>query len=286
MSKKLDEIKKLVVFSKKDIAGTNIVKILMDKFNFVKTDEIFDDNPIYEKDDISIVGCRNDAIHLKYLNVFKPEICVFASRHKSESEKPTLTCHSPGNFSTAEAGGNERELSIAPALYLHKAMNLLKIYGGSLPHNGYDISFEVTHHGPTNLSFPVIFVEVGSSEKQWNDNSACEVVSCVIYEILTNKIQDVQDVQEVKIPTAIGFGGPHYAPNFTKISDKIATGHIAPKYAVDFLNKEMIEQMINKTIPKPDFAVLDWKGLRGSERRNIIKILDDLGVEWKKTSDF
>ena len=104
-------IKKLIIFSKKDIAGTNIVKILIDNFNFVKTSEIYDGAPVYRKDDISVVGCKIDAIRLDYLNVFKPEICVFASRHRSESGKPTLTCHSPGNFSTPGAGGNERELS-------------------------------------------------------------------------------------------------------------------------------------------------------------------------------
>lgn len=275
MSKSLQKIKKLVVFSKKDIAGTNIVKILIDKFNFSETGEAFDGFPVYGKNDISIACGKNDAIYLDHLNIFKPEICVFASRHRSESKKPTLTCHSPGNFSTPGAGGNERELSYAPALYLQKAINLLKIYGNNIP---YDVSFEVTHHGPTNLSFPVIFIEVGSCEEQWNDLSACEVAADVIYEILTRDIKEV--------PTAIGFGGPHYAPNFTKISDKIAAGHIAPKYAADFLDRKMIEQMIEKTVPRPDFAVIDWKGLKGSRRRNIIEILDDFGLEWKKTGDF
>lgn len=271
----LSHIKKLIVFSKKDIAGTNIVKILIDKYNFVKTRETYEDAPVYKKDKIFVVGCKNDAIHLDYLNVFKPEICVFASRHRSESGKPSLTCHSPGNFSTPGAGGNERELAFAPALYLQKAINLLKIHGEKIQ---YPVSYEITHHGPTNLLFPVIFVEVGSTEEQWNSLAACESAADVIYEILTCDIE--------KVPAAIGFGGPHYAPNFTKISDNVAVGHIAPKYAVDLLDKEMIEQMLNKTVPKPDFAVIDWKGLKGSQRRNIIKILDELGVEWKKTSEF
>ena len=116
-----EEIKKLIAFSKNDTAGTNIVKILIDEFNFSRTGEIFDNNPIYKNNDISIVCCNGGAIYADHLNIFNPEICVFASRHRSESKKPTLTCHSPGNFSSADAGGNVRELAFAPALYLQKA---------------------------------------------------------------------------------------------------------------------------------------------------------------------
>jgi len=275
MSDELREIKKLVVFSEKDVAGANIVKILIEKFNFIKTGSLFDDFPIYSKGDVSIVRCAGSSIHASHLDIFNPGICVFASRHKSESKKLALTCHSPGNYSTADAGGKVRELSYAPALYLQKAMNLLKIYGEKLP---YDVSFEVTHHGPTNLSFPVLFVEVGSAEEQWNDPQACEAAANVIYEILTTEISESL--------AAIGFGGPHYAPNFTKISDKIALGHIAPKYAFDSLDREMIEEMVKKTVPAPKLAVFDWRGLKGKERRSIIVILDELKIEWKKTSDF
>jgi len=55
MSDELREIKKLVVFSEKDVAGANIVKILIEKFNFIKTGSLFDDFPIYSKGDVSIV---------------------------------------------------------------------------------------------------------------------------------------------------------------------------------------------------------------------------------------
>jgi D-tyrosyl-tRNA(Tyr) deacylase len=58
-----------------------------------------------------------------------------------------------------------------------------------------------------------------------------------------------------------------------------------PKHAVEYASRDMVLQMIEKTTPKPDFAVLDWKGMRGDERRKVIGILSDLNIPWKKTSE-
>jgi len=44
----------------------------------------------------------------------------------------------------------------------------------------------------------------------------------------------------------------------------------------------MIVQMIKKTSPEPDFALIDWKGLNSLGKNTITKILDDAGVEWKR----
>ncbi len=40
----------------------------------------------------------------------------------------------------------------------------------------YEVSYECTHHGPS-LNVPAMFVELGSSEKQWNDSRAAEAVA-------------------------------------------------------------------------------------------------------------
>ncbi|ODS37327.1 MAG: hypothetical protein A7316_05570 [Candidatus Altiarchaeales archaeon WOR_SM1_86-2] len=278
---------KLIAFSQRDLAGKNIAKILVEKFGFEETNKEFDGYPVYKRGDIQVIGCKEDTIQLDYLNKFAcPEICVIASRHKSASGKETLTCHSTGNFGAAEAGGNDRELAIAPAVYLREAllsMQKEKENGGL---KEYDVTLEVTHHGPTNLPFPVLFIEVGSSKEQWSDQGACEAVANSIYGILSSGVKEDKVV--------IGFGGPHYAPNFTKLLSKsfrksfiknISVGHIAPKYAVDTIDKNLIKQMISKTTPKPEFAVLDWKGLKWEHRERVIGILNELGFEWKKISD-
>ena len=258
-----------------DLAGKNIAKILIEKFDFKKTKFA-----TYKKGDITLYACKESVLFMDPSDEFQPDLCVVASRHKSESGRPTLSAHPTGNWGKAEMGGKDKELAIAPALYLRESLLLLqKLRIEKNLDYGYDVSLEVTHHGPT-LNFPLLFVEVGSTENQWKDKIACEVVASTIYEILMKEIKS--------IPTAIGFGGPHYAPNFTKLilNKEIAVGHIAPKYAIDLLDESMIRQMIDKTIPRPKIAILDWKGLKKEQRSKIIGILDDIGMEWKKVKDF
>jgi len=48
----------------------------------------------------------------------------------------------------------------------------------------------------------------------------------------------------------------------------------------------MIKEAITKTEEEVDFVVFDWKGLGTSEQRQeIIKILDKLYINHKRTSD-
>ncbi|MFC2153878.1 D-aminoacyl-tRNA deacylase [Candidatus Altiarchaeota archaeon] len=229
--------------------------------------------------DVQLREFDHSLLYLESWGEELPEIMVVASRHRAESGKPTLTCHVTGNFGGADYGGKQGHLQQGHALYLRESLQALQRARErhSLQHA---VSFEVTHHGPTDLPFPLIFVEVGSCEEQWHDNVACQAVAESILEIVRKEPSIV--------PTAIGFGGPHYAPNFTEalVASEIAFGHIAPKYAVDFINKAMIVQMIEKTVPKPELAILDWKGLKGEEKENITGILDELGFGWKKTRDF
>jgi len=264
-----------VAYSRDDIAGENIARVLREGFGFSETGECFDGSPVFGREGVLLVGSEGSILYRSDLGKHKPELVVVASRHRSESGEPTLTAHVTGNFGAAAVGGEAGRLSLAPAQVLAQVNELLRLNVGALP---YRVSLEVTHHGPTELPFPLIFVEVGSTEEQWRDDAACTVVAEVIDKLLFEPIPNK--------PVAIGFGGPHYAPNFSEITDKIALGHIAPKYAMEYINKQMIEQMIERTVPKPEFAVLDWKGLRSEEKSKVTSILDELDLEWKKTSEF
>lgn len=251
---------KIVVYSHQDTAGKNISKFL--------------------NKDIEIFGINESILNLSHLpseiyeKVNKIDLIIAASQHKSKSKMPTLCVHSPGNFNEAKYGGKERELSIAPALEIRKAVIEFKRQQERRKLN-YDVTLEATHHGPT-LNFPIMFVEVGSSEEQWNDLNACEAAAGVI-----NKLFSKDNINENKIKVAIGIGGNHYASKFTKIlfNENIAFGHIMPKYN---FNEEMIEQMISKTYPKPELALIDWNGLNSEQRNKAIKRIEMEGLEWKK----
>lgn len=254
---------KLIAISEKDIASKNIGKFLLSNYDFVKNGDFF------EYKDIKLIKCTETVLELDYLEKYDPELLVIASPHKAASGKPSLTCHVPGNWSKAKYGGESKKLSIAPALYIRQI--LLNFKEANI--EGFDVSLEVTHHGPS-IEIPVMFVEVGSSEKQWNNLNVCEKTAEVIMSTLINEIE--------KVPIAIGFGGTHYGAKFTKLIDKVAFGHICPKYAVDSLDEKMILQAYHKTLPKPEKALLDWKGLKSKQREKIIQILERNKISWEK----
>ena len=231
----------VVLFSAKDIAGRNIASRL--------------ENPLEIPD---------SALYLEGLET-TPSVAIVASRHSSKSGTPTLTCHSTGNFGLAEAGGNPSELGIAPALYLREALLNLK----ENPPADYEISLEVTHHGPSSLPFPIMFVEVGSTEKEWEDMQACSFVADVIRKLVNSP--------PTETPVAIGFGGGHYCRKFSKVSD-FALGHICPKYSLPHLDAQMLKQMIAKTIPQPEFALVEKKGL-GPDKRRVLALIEETELE-------
>lgn len=260
---------KLILFSDKDIAGKNIGKILIENFGFKELGE-----KRHKKDDILLIEIEGEILNLEKIEIKgekenfepSPEICIVASRHSSVSGRPSLTTHSPGNFSIAEFGGEDRELAIAPALYLRETLiSLQRNAKNFLLDDYYEISLEVTHHGPTQLNFPILFVEIGSTKKEWNDQKACEIVATTIHDVLTKEPE--------KVLSAVGFGGGHYCKKFSKLIEKVALGHICPKYNLPNIDDEMLKKMILKTIPEPSYALLEKKGMSSEERKKILDIM-------------
>jgi len=177
---------------------------------------------------------------------------------------PCLSTHVPGNFSENAFGGNRGELAIAPSTVIGGILRKLN----DKKMKDFEISLEVTHHGPTGLDKPVVFVEAGSSEKQWNNLNACAAVAEAIMTF------------EPKGRSAIGFGGPHYAPKFTKlVLEEWATGHICPKYHFNSLDEEMFRQMVEKTVPKPETALIDKKGTKGWFKNKVKELADAFGLD-------
>ena len=240
-----------MVVSEQDIAGKNML-------NSFETRDY--DNSKYE---LKVIP--QDIIYPEKIDDWGFEFCVFASRHRSRAGTPSLTVHSTGNFGKADYGGEERTLQNTLANAKHNIYQELREC--SLD---YEVTLEVTHHGPTNFETPLFFVEIGSSETQWRDEEAAEfVVDCILSGLQSKK----------KHQTAIGFGGGHYAPKFSEM-ESVAFSHICPKYAADDLTEDLIKQMIDKTADGVDFAVLDEKGLKGRHKVLIKRVLDGLELEY------
>ena len=75
--------------------------------------------------------------------------------------------------------------------------------------------------------------------------------------------------------------------NFNKLikNSKIAVAHFCPKHMLQFLDSKMIEEAISKTIEPVKSILLDWKGLKQDKQR-IVNVLDSMGLDYKRTSDF
>ncbi len=267
---------RLIVTSQTDIAGSNIYKRLAEGFGFEEGGE-FEGKPVYKKGDVWLISTEKRQTLANHLDeFFDPEYYVFASRHKSESGEKTLTVHVTGNLTgSADVGGRPEELAHSnPGAMKVALMELEK--GREQRNLDYKVSMEATHHGPTELKRPVLFVEVGSTEVEWRDEDAVDIVAAAAIKAAENR----QD-----FPCAIGIGGTHYAPIHTRavLNTDMSIGHIIPTYAIPALKKEVFLQAIERT--GAEFGFLDWKGMRKEHRDKIKQFASECGLELKRGKD-
>ena len=243
-------MKYAVIASKQDKAGMNIAKHLAPL--------------IKDRKDIELFIREEDSIHCENIDKeIDAEQFIFATKHASAKGVPALSVHFPGNFSKAEMGGKERKLcktnaSLEKEFYL----KLKELHDG-------EVTLEVTHHGPY-LDKPCIFIEIGSTEKEWVNEEYGKIVAETISEVTKNVKQ---------YETLVGVGGGHYPRTFNKILERTdyAIGHICPKYQLENLDEDLLKQMFSAE--KVSFVVVDWKGV-GEHKEKIKKLLES--YEWKK----
>ena len=268
----------LIVASTEDIAGTNIAQKIIDHYKFEKLSETFQKNPVYSKtiqnQETKLLFVNEEIINTQFItDFFTPQLLVFISKHRSVSGIPTLSVHTPVNLAEAELGGIPRKVSISPANAMKNALLEMTKLKEEMKLK-YEVSYECTHHGPS-LDIPTMFAELGSSLKQWKDMKAAEAVAHAAMAAIS---------KQSSYPTALGIGGPHYNPKFTKIalSTQTAFGHIIPKYALPQVDAEIIKQCVEKTKENVEYAILDWKGIKGADKERLIAALDKVGVPIEK----
>lgn len=254
---------------------------MLDNHLFERKSEIFDENPVYEAKinnrSVKLVTLNQESIYAQNLTDFfaNPELVIFISRHSSESGTPTLSVHPPGNLGNAELGGLPRNVSVSPANAMRDTLMNMVMLKKEMQLQ-YDVCYECTHHGPS-LNVPTMFAELGSSPKQWSDLEAAEAVANAVMNAITQ-------FGTSKAKAVLGIGGPHYNAKFTRIAieGEIAFGHIIPKYAIPYVDAEILRQCMRKTFEKVEYAVLDWKGIKGEDKLKVVKMLDKIGLRYEK----
>jgi D-aminoacyl-tRNA deacylase len=270
----------LLVHSTKDLAGINIAKSIHQKLSFKETGKLYQETPVYtteiNRKQVTHVTLKEEAVNAQNLPETFPsaELIVFISRHSSQSGKPTLSVHAPGNFASAELGGLPRQVSTAPANAMQIALKTLSRERTENNLN-YEVSYECTHHGPS-LQIPTMFVELGSSEKQWLDTVAAEAVAKAAME----SIADFGNFANVAV---LGIGGTHYNQKFTRmaLAGDEAFGHMIPKYAIPQIDAEILLQCVMRTQEKVEYAFLDWKGIKSEDKPKLTAALIEIGLQVK-----
>ena len=194
---------------------------------------------------------------------------VFLSKHMAASGVLALTCHSTGNFSDAKLGGRDRQVAIPHPGLQKKYLQTLRDHRSDFAE--FDITIEATHHGPTSLTKPSIFIEIGTTERQWTDDGLCHRVAGLVREVMSNDIP--------KSPVALCFGGTHYSEKFTAqlLDGRYALGTVMPKRDLGFLDDELFSHILERN-DVAEYALLDWHGL-GPYKQRVLDLLGSTDLE-------
>ncbi|MFC7186897.1 D-aminoacyl-tRNA deacylase [Halorubrum yunnanense] len=210
-----------------------------------------------------------------------PDFLVFVSRHSGETGE-LLTAHVTGNFGPAPYGGEPETLANAAPGAEKRVVEALATHAPE----GYDVGIECTHHGPTSVSVPSLFVELGSDEPQWADPDAAEAVARAVLDLegtgpdLVDGDADnaggSDDSGDPFPRHVVGFGGGHYAPRFTRIARDTAwaVGHVGADWALGEMgaaeaNRETVEQAFARS--RADRAVIE------GDRPELAAVVEELG---------
>jgi D-aminoacyl-tRNA deacylase len=259
-----------IISSTEDIASTTIKEELL-KLKKWRGYDSFEDKPVYALDDFLLI--TTDDVHIFSERIdakIREEIgidfecIVFISRHKSQTNRRTLTVHPIGNFSNASMGGISKKLVLASPQLMTSALRILSKESKNL---NYSVSFESTHHGPF-LTTPTFYIEVGSDERTWKDKDACKAIA-----------KAVLDMEHTKYPVAIGVGGGHYSPRITDValSKKVAFGHIVPTYAIKDITEDSARDIAIST-PGATIVYFHRNAITDKEYGKVVKWFSKYGI--------
>ncbi len=264
----------LIVSSKADPASVNIARNLIQHYGF-KPREASQNPQLYQTRNVTLIIVEKECIYLQPQDIpDKASTLIFASKHRSNTQTPALTVHATGNL-TREAlyGGNPEEVSMVEPSRIHAALSSFTrgVENASL---SIEVTMEATHHGPTNFPVPVCFIEIGSGPDQWVDNILGGVAADAAMSAATSK--------QASGTIAVGIGGTHYPTKHTRVCEKgdYLIGHVVSKHAFDAqLSDRVLTDIFKKTMGECKTAVIDWKGLKGTQRRSLLDKLSSWDIE-------
>lgn len=258
-----------IVYSVHDPVGVGVASKIIDALDPSPCSTCINSRTCFCGEKFILAGFKEDVIYFDFLDQRLPPSVnkyVVLSRHSSARGVKSYTVHHTGNPGNEAAyGGKPRSLAVASPSVTYTLLLLLKKYAQKHGRLGmYEVSYEATHHGPTEVNKPLTFIEIGSTLSEWTDE--------VNHLVLAESIIEFLSIGEMKCRPVIGVGGGHYPRKHTKMAlDKgYCYGHIFAKYALPYLDTHLLLKAYNRSVPIPEAIVIERKGTR-KEHRELIE---------------
>ena len=194
---------------------------------------------------------------------------LFLSKHSASSGRPAFTVHPIGNWGKeAELGGRPRTLAPSDP---EAQRSLLAALSKEAAPARVQVSLESTHHGPL-MEIPSLFVEVGSTPAEWENDDACLTVArAVVSGYLEADLK-------VDPHAAIGVGGGHYHPlqGEAVLKGGAAVGHLLPRHALKEANDAVLADAVR--LSHAAHYVVDERGADEKQLARVLSSLDRLGL--------
>lgn len=295
----------LIAVNQQDIASTNQADALrqMDEWTAIPD---FEGHPAYALHHLRMVYLPDGLLFEDHLDQRweaqageRVQEIIFPSRHVAASGQASLTLHPIGvpHLPRNEVGpyGGHGGMASPPSTRLASWWKRLLAMAPSDPSvGGFDLSLEVTHHGPT-VGVPCLFIEVGSTDATWGHEGAARLLATIMHHGLLGSEGDAWDVEQHEGQLVlVTLGGGHYAPRANQLAslEGVWLGHMLATYALPFERgehgevlgtwKQSIEAGLDATrtsFPGGDIVCsMDKKAFKGWQRQAIRTYLESVDI--------
>ncbi|MEE3038420.1 MAG: D-aminoacyl-tRNA deacylase [Candidatus Thermoplasmatota archaeon] len=293
-----------------DIASYNQAKYLLDKFQWIDLGSI-EEKTAYQLNDVRMWMFDGgilfeDDIDKRWQQQTGEIVreVIFPSRHAAESGKPSLTLHPIGvphlDINAVPKFGGKSGFAPPPSTRLASWWKMLQNYvDGTELANQFELTLEVTHHGPW-LEVPALFIEIGSTKETWPHEGAAELLARIISDGMgissSNGAGLWNSDDNAGELVLVTLGGGHYAPRANKLDsmDGFWLGHMLATYALPFEKsedehqqpggtwKQSIDSALDatkKAFPNGQLICsMDKKAFRGWQRQAIRDHLTEVNI--------
>ena len=266
-----------IIYSSSDAASENMGRHMVESHvaESVRTAEKY---TVYQGKDISICRIGSPLTNADFIDSMGFSTAVFLSKHQSSAGIASFTTHPMGNWgSSADLGGRPKSLSVAAPVLMLRVLGAIN----AVPSETVKKTYEVTHHGPL-LDTPSLFVELGGNASVIKNAGLARKLSDAVYGSLANGSSEACD------KVVIGIGSRHYPSKFTALAlgKGYAFSHMLPSHMIynkdGSDNLDMLKHAAERSELHADCAVIEWKGLRSSEREKVIHKLNEIGMDYER----